>query len=805
VPVRAISKTRAALCCSGFLVYFFTMKRKPVTRIPVVIAFGVVVLVGLLRWWQLDFLESLERMTYDMRAREALRHEPVVATNLGFVCIDDASIAFVRTNQTLGYKYGLYWPREVYGRLIEELAAQGARAVAFDVIFGELRSDHPKVKMADGRWLASDEFLALQMRRATNVILAVPPDLTPPPLFLTNALASGDISTQKDYPEGILRRARAFRACRKWHLAFQQAEANSEYGVDLGQALVEPDRVVLPRRGGDGITVPLDRDGNFNLPDFWGDRLPPGMARKAKPFTEERLWHLGLVLAAQELGLDLARAEVDLRRGRITLRGAGGVERVIPVDSEGCFYVDWCVPLNHPQLTQESIQGLLRQDWLRSQGRTDQLGSRWKGKLVVVGSSATGNDLTDRGATPLRADTLLVSQYWNVANSIITGRFIRRAPLAVELELIALLGMVAALATWKLRVLVASAAVALLVAAYILFGFVLYVQTRYWLPLVLPVAGSLVMTHVSLVTWRVVFEQAERRRVKSIFSRIVSPKIVNELLAAETLSLGGARREMTVFFADVRGFTELTDASQERVAEFVRQNKLAGDKAEACFDEQAKETLSTVNLYLGVVADTVIRHDGTFDKFIGDCVMAFWGAPTPNPKHALACVRAAVEAQRAIYQLNQQRTTENKKRELENVARVTAGLQLQPLLPILLLGSGINTGLATVGLMGSAAEMQNYTVFGREVNLASRLESASGRGRIFIGQTTYEHLLRDDPALAGTCVELPPRDLKGFRAAVKVYEVPWRPQDAPPMEEEFSTAAAAETTSFTGFIKRGAG
>ena len=88
-------------------------------------------------------------------------------------------------------------------------------------------------------------------------------------------------------------------------------------------------------------------------------------------------------------------------------------------------------------------------------------------------------------------------------------------------------------------------------------------QTRYWLPLVLPVAGA-VFTHGSLVTWRVVFEQAERRRVKSIFSKIVSPKIVNELLAAETLSLGGARREITVFFADVRGFTELTDTSQER-------------------------------------------------------------------------------------------------------------------------------------------------------------------------------------------------------------------------------------------------
>jgi class 3 adenylate cyclase/CHASE2 domain-containing sensor protein len=780
------------------------VKRSPIKRIPVLIAVGAITLIGLLRWVQAGFLESLERMTYDMRARAAVRFAPAVATNLGFVFIDNGSIAFVRTNRSLGWNAGLYWPRQVYGRVVEELAAQGARAVALDVIFGELRPFDNPVRMADDSLKDSDDFFALQMRRANNVILAVPPDLTPPLLFRDSAFALGDIATHKDYPEGVLRRAQAFRLIRKWHFAFRQVAADPEYGVDLDQARVEAGQVVLPRSGGDDIKVPLDRDGNFDLADFGGDKLPPGVARKAKPFTEERLWHMGVVLAAQELHLDLAKAEVDLKHGRITLRGAGGVERVIPVDTEGCFYIDWCLPPNHPVLTQEAIQGLLWQDHQRLAGLTNELKNRWNGKLVVVGSSATGSDLTDRGATPLKPDTLLVSQHWNVANSIITGRFIYRAPRAVELALIALLGLAAALATWKPRVLIASGLVVLLVAAYVVLGFVLFVQTRYWLPLVMPVAGAL-LAHGGLVTWRVVFEQAERRRVKSIFSRIVSPKIVNELLAAEKLSLGGARREITVFFADVRGFTELTDISQERVADYVRSRNLDGEAAEACFDEQAKETLSTVNLYLGVVADTVIRQDGTLDKFIGDCVMAFWGAPTPNPKHAVDCVRAAIEAQRTVYQLNQQRSTENKKRELENLALISAGQPPKPMLPILLLGSGINTGMATVGLMGSAAEMQNYTVFGREVNLASRLENASGRGRIFIGQATYEQLRRDDPALAATCVELPPRELKGFRLAVKAYEVPWRAPGAPPLEEEFCLAALADKTSVTGFIQRGGG
>jgi adenylate cyclase len=212
-----------------------------------------------------------------------------------------------------------------------------------------------------------------------------------------------------------------------------------------------------------------------------------------------------------------------------------------------------------------------------------------------------------------------------------------------------------------------------------------------------------------------------------------------------------------------------------------------------------------VNLYLTTVADAVKKHGGTLDKYIGDSVMAFWGAPTPDERHASNCVWAAIDAQRAIRDLNEQRSEQNNARETENHARRSAGLPPRPPLRALQLGTGINTGLATVGLMGSAAHILNYTVFGREVNLASRLESASGRGRIFVGQSTYEHLCRDDPGLAATCLALPPRELKGFRSAVTAYEVPWRPPGAPPIEEEFSTAPVADATSFTGFIQRGGG
>jgi class 3 adenylate cyclase/CHASE2 domain-containing sensor protein len=773
------------------------VKLKAGRFVPGLIAFSVIALVCVTHWRQFDVVERLERMTFDMRVRTALRFSPPVATNLGFAFINEESIRQV-SDGSFGYRYGLYWPRQVYGRLVEELTEQGARAIAFDIIFGELRPDHPPVRMADGRLVESDEFFALQMRRGSNTIVALTSEVTPPPLFLTNALALGDISTDKD-SDGILRRAKAFRMYRKWHPAFRALEADPDFGVDLRRCVIEPRQLILPRSDGEDLKFPLDANGNFDVADIAGTNLPPRMVRIAKPFVEERAWHMGVVLAARELNLDLAKAEVDLPHGRITLHGPGGLKRVIPVDANGSFYIDWCLPQDHPQLLREPIQKLLAQNRLRLEGHTTRLTNQWRGKLVVVGSSAVvGNDLTDRGATPLSRDTLLVSKHWNVANSIITGRFVRRASLGVELALIIVLGILVAVLTWRLPVLLASALVVLVIAAYIGLALAAYVQSRYWVPVVLPVAGACLMLYVFIVAWRVIFEQAERRRVRSIFSKVVSPKIVHELLKAEKLSLDGARREITVLFADVRGFTEFTDSSQKRVAEFVARNKLTGAAADAAFNESARETLKTVNLYLGLVADTVRKEDGTLDKFIGDCVMAFWGAPTQSPNHALGCVRAATKAQRAIDELNQQRAAENQKREAENPARIAAGLTPHPPLPILLLGSGINTGIATAGLMGSmdeTAETLNYTVFGGAVNLASRLEGLSGRGRIFISEATYQHLLRDDPALAAMCVARPPERVKGISTPVNVFEVPWRPDGAASVPAESSAKSASDTSS----------
>ncbi len=339
----------------------------------------------------------------------------------------------------------------------------------------------------------------------------------------------------------------------------------------------------------------------------------------------------------------------------------------------------------------------------------------WHDKLVVIGSKATGNDLTDRGATPLEKDTILVSKHWNVANSVLTGQFIQFSSLPVELALIAIMAAMAAGLTMTLRSPIALLWVLVALAAYVAAAFFAFVRFRYVAPMILPIFGGELTTHLCLLAYLVIFEQAERRRVKSVFTKMVSPDVVNELLKTENLPITGSRRNVTVLFADIRGFTQMTDVNLHKAAEFVQENRLSGEAAEAVFDKQARETLDVVNRYLKIIAETVLKHEGTVDKFIGDCVMAFWGAPIPNPRHAACCVRAAIEAQRAVYRLNRDQEAENKRRQAENLRLSAEGRPLLPVLPLLVLGSGINTGVVIVGLMGSE-ERLSYTVFwpGRE-------------------------------------------------------------------------------------------
>ncbi len=186
----------------------------------------VVLVVCALEWTHLEAFQRVEWMTFDWRVRLAHRYAPHTsndATNLGVLEMSDNTIASVKSGE-FGYDYGLYWPRQIYGRILEGLMSQGAKAVAFDVLFAETRTDQPGFLEPDGLLITSDDYFARQLKKAGNVVLAAEKTVLPDPFFRTNAWGIGNIYTRPD-PDGVLRKDKAFVDYRDWHPIIKQIAA----------------------------------------------------------------------------------------------------------------------------------------------------------------------------------------------------------------------------------------------------------------------------------------------------------------------------------------------------------------------------------------------------------------------------------------------------------------------------------------------------------------------------------------------------------------------------------------------------
>jgi class 3 adenylate cyclase len=708
----------------------------------------------------------------------------------------------------------------MYGQMIRELKAQGAKAIGFDIFFSELDRKSPEtdVTLNKTNVLSSDEFFGYEIAQAGNVVLATEGDLLPKSVFAEGAAAIGNIASRNDY--GVLRRVRAFGEYKVWHpaiealvkplnLKLKSASFTKKKGFLIVPQIAKGSSVTDEKASTNLFEIPLDSNGNLKLTkggDLKVDDDPADIGlTNQPPFTMKKAWNLGITLAAMQLGLDLDKAIVE--PNRIILNGTNGIQRIIPTDNTHSFYIDWKlrwddILSNRTAVVQGSPLQILVHDFERQQAGTNYWKNIFTNRLVVFGSVATGNNLTDQGATPLEEKAPLVTKHLNVANSILENRFVQRTSTAGTVLFILVAGAIAWIMTWRSKVVHATLGTAVIAIIYVVAAFVVYVQTRHWIPIVMPVFGGLLLPHFCLVTYRVIFEQKAQRHLKSVFTKVVAPDIVNELLAAPKLDLGGELREITVYFADVRGFTEFTDRARKEADEYVKKKNLTPEEAAAYHNERAAETLSTVNLYLSTISNEIEKHKGTLDKYIGDCVMAFWGAPISQPQHALCAVRAAIDSQRAMYAANKKRAEENERRRVENIVRQQRGEEPLSMLPLLQLGSGVNTGVCTVGMMGSRENILTYTVFGVEVNLASRLEGVSGRGRIIVSHKTYEQVKAFDPELAATFIEQPAVTVKGISSAVRIYEVPWKqtepgstPANAAPSNAAIASAATTPSAA----------
>ncbi|HEX8255760.1 MAG TPA: adenylate/guanylate cyclase domain-containing protein [Thermoanaerobaculia bacterium] len=378
----------------------------------------------------------------------------------------------------------------------------------------------------------------------------------------------------------------------------------------------------------------------------------------------------------------------------------------------------------HVGLDKLVLAALMRQEGSLTPALAEAFAKQFRGKIVLVGYTAAG--LLDLRANPLSPIAPGVELHANAIDNLINHDFNRATPRAVAFPILILLGAAVGFALDRTRSQLISGAIAALgIVAVLAIGYGALVA-GFAIP-AFTAAVVIGITYVVITAMKFVQEQRQTALLKATFGRYVSPQILDHILAhPEKVRLGGERRDLTILFSDIRGFTSISEASEP------------------------EEVVEMLNEYLTRMVEILLAHGGTLDKFIGDAVMGFWNAPANDPDHARHAVACAVEMIEETARLRERWASEGK-----------ASLRI---------GVGVNTGEAVAGNIGSE-RVFGYTVIGDAVNLASRLEGKNKDygTEVIVSESTLERM-----GDGFETVYLDDVKVKGKERAVKIYEVKGR-------------------------------
>lgn len=441
------------------------------------------------------------------------------------------------------------------------------------------------------------------------------------------------------------------------------------------------------------INGPRDADGVLRrLPMLLGVKYYNSITRQAREFF---IPSFSLAAALLHLGIEfpLKDGDVDVRFGdKITINTGDGREIRIPIDESGKLYLNYDNTFSDfdaisfvdvaPSAIGTTVEGRKK--------RAD----RWKkyidDRVILIGVTATGMDV---GATPLYSNIPLVFTQMTAINNILTSNFLR--PIR-PVEKTLLWGILFILftslchfqKTYKLG------PVAFMFASmYFLTAYVSIHRSIVILPVLQPIL-YITLCYFAVLSYRFFTEERAKRKIRGMFSTMVSDKVLAYLEEnPQSFSLQGRNVEASVFFSDVARFTSMSE-------------KLNPEKL-----------TKLLNSYLTPITDNIMKWDGNVDKYVGDGIMAVWGAPNLDPEHAVKACASALEQQRLVDDMNP-------------MLKRDFGVEFQ-------VRMGINSGVVTAGNMGSEKKFQ-YTVMGDVVNLASRLEPVNKEfdTKIIIGKNT---------------------------------------------------------------------
>jgi adenylate cyclase len=653
---------------------------------------GVTLLMSALLIWRPIFSEFLELKLYDLKFR--FRGPRPASKQVAIVAIDDDSVKAV----------GRWpWPREDTARLLTALKKAGPRAIALDIIFAEKehtaayqaihklsnelarRKISPEVlKLLDveGKQADVDRQLAAVIKQGPPTILGF--------FFWGLSGSAGGVRPEK-LMGGHLLQASTYNVVRLLDTKPSQVRLVSASGIQQN----------IPE-----ITKAAKGDGYFNMiPD------PDGAVRwfpMAVMYDSEFFAPLSLVaLSHYEGGAPLA---ITLSRWGVDSVRVG--PRPVPVDRYGRMLINYLGPAGLiPTYSAAAVlNGSLPAGAL-------------KDKIVLVGATAVG--IYDLRVTPFSGNFPGVEVQATIMDNLLQGNFIRTPPFGLAIMLLILVGLAVILGLILPRLSAAWALIftLLVMESYVGLNYYLFSRQGLELALFYPL-GLIVLVYLGVTMQRFLAEERERERIRKTFESYVAPAVVQEMLKhPEQLRLGGERREISILFTDIRGFTTMSEN----------------------LDPEA--LVSLLHDFLNPMSNIIINQGGTIDKYMGDAIMALFGAPLVQADHPRMACRAALEMAAILAALNQEWAGQGR--------------------PPLRIGVGVNTGPVAVGNMGSD-RLFDYTAIGDNVNLASRLEGLNKfyGTNILISETTAQALengfiLRDVDQVR----------VKGKAQAAHIYEL----------------------------------
>lgn len=373
--------------------------------------------------------------------------------------------------------------------------------------------------------------------------------------------------------------------------------------------------------------------------------------------------------------------------------------RVIPIDKNGVVNISWhSIGRSYTYIPISKI--------LLNKGKKGEIKPEFfKDKLVIIGKTFTGKDvdlssLIDSSYTMPEANAVALDNFINDSNpqNKSARKFVHEIPKPVQYTIIAFVCLIVAL----LGLLPKSAFLGFLngfalIIMYITFSFWMFINpsSRIWLPLVEPLY-YLTVTSGVVFAFRFYNEMTKKASIMNVFGKFVSPKVLATVMKDPSrFVLKNSKKHLTILFCDVKGFTSLSE-------------KYDAEKLVTNLNELFKE-----------VVNIIFENEGTVDKFIGDCVMAYWGDMTSSEENEFLAVKTALEIKQKVDELKIKNANEDK---------IVFDVKI-----------GINTGEAILGLAGTD-KIMSYTAMGDAVNVASRLETACGQCEkdILISQATYD-------------------------------------------------------------------